>query len=470
MSDLSGGDLHSASEYGDVGKVRTLVKSADGRLALNSVQDAGRTPLQLASREGHVLVVEELVAAGANVNFRSPDDGRHAIHLAAGKGHNTVVNILLEAGAEEDAGRGLSSTWTVGANLKTPLVEAIENGHFPVVQTLLSKGADATLDVGCSTRDLGDMSLRPIDFAALRGDNDIMTALLSDIDEDCFLEFTIILACRRGHFAVVKTLLDNGCDVKTSQFDFDQPLICAAGGGHDAIVTLLLENEADPNEVRMDGETPLSSAVRFGHVRIIKALLNAGAEREYDYSATKTKAVVEAILDSGAEPDEEELGYLLSIGVRETSTLENMYDARLMLLQRGAPVNFCSYGGQTPLHHIMNRRSCVASVVDLLLRWGADETMKDERGKTPADYLGRIPNLDPAVAERVRHLLVNAPRDRAWRRRGWLVMLRAHTLAAGEPVDIPEPKKRGGGGGVCPLKFVLSLNEDAVFREVVAFL
>ncbi|CAN0427256.1 unnamed protein product [Ectocarpus sp. 8 AP-2014] len=469
MSDLSGGDLHNASENGDVGKVRTLVKSADGRLALNSVQDAGRTPLQLASREGHVLVVEELVAAGADVNFRSPNDGRHAIHLAAGKGHNTVVNILLEAGAEVDASRALSPGWTVGADLKTPLVEAIENGHFPVVQTLLSKGADATLDVGCSTRDLGDISLCPIDFAALRGDNDIMTALLSDLDGDCFLEFTIILACRGGHLAVVKTLLDKGCDVKSSHHEFDEPLIAAARGGHDAIVTLLLENGADPN-IRSDDQTPLKSAVFNGHVRIAKALLNAGAEREYDYGYTKTKAVMEAILDSGAEPDEEELGYLLSVGVCETSTPENMYDARLMLLQRGAPVNFRSYGGRTPLHRIMNRRSCVASVVDLLLRWGADETMKDERGKTPADYLARIRNLDPAVAERVRHLLVNAPIDRAWRRRGWLVMLRAHTLAAGEPVDIPEPKKSGGGSGACPLKLVLWLEEDAVFREVVAFL
>lgn len=469
MSDLSGGNLHSASEYGDVGKVRMLVKSADGRLALNSVQDAGRTPLQLASREGHVLVVEELVAAGADVNFRSPNDGRYAMHLAAGKGHNTVVNILLEAGAEIDASRELSPTWTVGGNLKTPLVEAIENGHFPVVETLLSKGADATLDVGCSTRDLGDMSLHPIDFAALRGDNDIMTALLSNMDGECFLEYTIILACRRGHFAVVKTLLDNGCDVKTSQFDFDQPLICAARGGHDAIVTLLLENEADPDEVRMDGETPLSSAVCFGHVRIIKALLNAGAERKYDYGTTKNMAVMNAILDSGAGPDEEELAYFLPFGVSETSTPEKMYEARLMLLQRGAPVNYCSYG-RAPLHHIMNRRNCTASVVDLLLRWGADETMKDEKGKTPADILGRNSKLEPAVAERVRHLLVNAPKDRAWRRRGWLVMLRAHTLAAGEADDIPGPKKSGGGGGACLLKLVLWLEEDCMFRTVVAFL
>ena len=71
-------------------------------------------------------------------------------------------------------------------------------------------------------------------------------------------------------------------------------------------------------------------------------------------------------------------------------------------------------------------------MVDLLLRSGADETITDEEGETPTDaigqWFGEDEDEDPLVEEieRVRRLLANAPADRAWRRRGYLVLCRAH--------------------------------------------
>ena len=68
--------------------------------------------------------------------------------------------------------------------------------------------------------------------------------------------------------------------------------------------------------------------------------------------------------------------------------------------------------------------------MDLLLRWGADETAAGSDGQTPADFLRtvtRTPNkhLIQGMIDRTRLLLSRAPADRAWRRRGWLVMLRS---------------------------------------------
>ena len=72
-------------------------------------------------------------------------------------------------------------------------------------------------------------------------------------------------------------------------------------------------------------------------------------------------------------------------------------------------------------------------VVDLLLRWGADETAFDDDGETPADALENVREhreCSQDEIERVRLLLDRAPADRAWRRRGWLVMLRSRASRA----------------------------------------
>lgn len=64
-------------------------------------------------------------------------------------------------------------------------------------------------------------------------------------------------------------------------------------------------------------------------------------------------------------------------------------------------------------------------MVDSLLRSGADEILLNTEGKSAADLIGRWVKIQDRVAdeiERVLYLLANAPADRAWRRRGYLVL------------------------------------------------
>ena len=63
--------------------------------------------------------------------------------------------------------------------------------------------------------------------------------------------------------------------------------------------------------------------------------------------------------------------------------------------------------------------------MDSLLRAGADETIVDDEGRTVAEVIGRGSEEEdslPQDAELVLELLANAPADRAWRRRGYLVL------------------------------------------------
>lgn len=103
----------------------------------------------------------------------------------------------------------------------------------------------------------------------------------------------------------------------------------------------------------------------------------------------------------------------------------------LALLQHGAKVEPRDYLEDKPLHEAYRERcEGVGAVVDLLLRWRADETALNKNRQNPEEMLDvkeddGVDNLATQnETERTRLLRSRAPADRAWRRRGWLAMLR----------------------------------------------
>lgn len=85
--------------------------------------------------------------------------------------------------------------------------------------------------------------------------------------------------------------------------------------------------------------------------------------------------------------------------------------------------------GNTPLH--LACAHLKPAVAQLLLRHGADETARNHARNTPAEAV--VLSFDTAAQQDVRyrkiidgikHVLSTAPAERAWLRRGWLVMAR----------------------------------------------
>ena len=180
-------------------------------------------------------------------------------------------------------------------------------------------------------------------------------------------------------------------------------------------------------------------------------------------------------------------------------------DALLALSKHGADVNILDRRRETPLHvaarHAGRRRA--AEAVDSLLRFGADETISSARGNTAANVKRSRPKrFLPWDFERVLRLLANAPADRAWRRRGYLVLCRSYpdrirlmqeTSSAassgvvrrnGGGAKLPTTEASGCigpmGGGVVDVgagrgwssvvQMVLGLREEGVFRTIVGYL
>lgn len=187
-------------------------------------------------------------------------------------------------------------------------------------------------------------------------------------------------------------------------------------------------------------------------------------------------------------------------------------EAMLALLRHGADINAWNDDSarDTVLHQVCRRQNPgLELVVDLLLRWGADETGLGMHGHPPAMNLDVLQNprtCPPAEIERVRVLLARAPADRAWRRLCWLIMLRSRSTKAGANDDeiggetggssnqaggqagqsLKNAKTEGkpfsigckagaeagakGAGLSGVVKFLVDLEVQDVFRTVVGFL
>ncbi|CBJ48667.1 ankyrin repeat protein [Ectocarpus siliculosus] len=310
---------------------------------------------------------------------------------------------------------------------------------------------------------------------------------------------------RRGHIAMAELLLENGASVHDDEDDYGTPLHAAAEGGSVETARLLLLNGADIDYQDGNHSTPLRRAITEGHISMVEALLAAGADltvrlTEFEVSALDFAAlsdhveIVRMLIDHGMEVHRANsdgrtalhyaargntagaidvlVGAGADIQARDTSGSRPLHwaaeeaspEASLALLNLGAEVNAQTISGETALHYAaaaVGQRHGSAQVVDLLLRWGADETIVSKQGETAADSIGtrRCHRTDPEDDERARSLLARAPADRAWRRRGLLVLCRAH------------PDRLQLGGDLAGLVAgVGGLEEVGVFRTIVLYL
>ena len=89
--------LRSAAYAGDIGLVRALLQ--DG-VDPNVADEHGRTALSHASGQGHAMIVDALLAAGAwSDPHEDYDVYETPLMAAATHGHLAIVKKLVEAGA-----------------------------------------------------------------------------------------------------------------------------------------------------------------------------------------------------------------------------------------------------------------------------------------------------------------------------------------------------------------------------------
>ncbi len=125
-------------------------------------------PLHDAAKSGDTAAVEQLLAAGADVDEKDAALNT-ALHWAADKGHLAVIRLLVAKGADINA-RDLSD-WT-------PLLHAVEVGdkYAEAVKFLIANGAEVNL--------LSNKGRAPLDDATRFGMSDI-TRMLKNAGAKC---------------------------------------------------------------------------------------------------------------------------------------------------------------------------------------------------------------------------------------------------------------------------------------------
>ena len=110
--------------------------------------DNGGTALIVASREGAIDIVQDLLANGVNINLKN-NDGNNALWFACFGNNLNLMELLINAGIDLD---------NQNDNGVTVLMYAASSGKTDAVKLLLEKGANHHL------KNLDDF--RAIEFAS----------------------------------------------------------------------------------------------------------------------------------------------------------------------------------------------------------------------------------------------------------------------------------------------------------------
>ncbi|XP_026141628.1 kinase D-interacting substrate of 220 kDa B-like isoform X1 [Carassius auratus] len=407
MSSLTTQSLFSYVEEENLSAIKAHL---DKYREVDTRSENGQTALMLASEQGSLQIVQELIRRGANVNLDDIDCWT-ALISAAKEGHTEVVKELLENNANvehRDMGGWSALMWAAykgrvevahlllekGANPNItgqysvyPIIWAAGRGHAEIVQLLLQHGAK----VNCSDK----YGTTPLIWAARKGHYDCVMHLLengANVDQEGANSMTALIVAVRGGFPeVVKELLKRNPNMNMTDKDGNTALMIAAIEGYTEIVQDLLDAGTYVNIPDRSGDTVLIGAVRGGHVEIVRALLNKYADIDVKGQDSKT-ALYWAVEKSNAtmvrdilqcNPDTEAYTKDGETPLIKATKMRNMEIVEL-LLDKGAKVSAVDKKGDTALHIAIRGRS--RKLAELLLRNPKDGRLlyrPNKEGETP---------------------------------------------------------------------------------------
>eukprot|EP00752_Nemacystus_decipiens_P009727 g8687.t1 len=525
-----------------------LAKDDVGR---HELDHNGNSPLLLAVRGGHVPSVELLLTAGVDTGVRAEvdlgycyDDAEGAddwaaLDVAASVGRADICMLLVEGGADVNASSEACS--------RTPLHAAAGRNQVGAIDALIKLGAnvegdpassrDTPVDIAAKTASLEAIAALAGHGAALNSalhravthsELKVVVALLeagADANESNSEGETPLHGAARWwpREEISRTLLRHGARIDATDNVGRTPLHVAASDGFEwndtrSAVEFFAEEAgaAGLGWRDQDGSTPLHVACKARGVGYVTTLLRRGADiaaQDHDgnsplHLAVASKDVVGALLLEGADAGAVNIVGSTALHLACTS---RSGDAVAALVRHDPTlVNAQNLNGDTPLHAaaaaaeeegpapFWQAPDCAQApkMVDLLLRAGADESVANTDGhvplRAPIQRFIEHGRLEPSEATVfVLFLLLRAPADRAWRRRGLLLMCRAFS----ETVQLEEEGSRDKVAKVCGdadgdsdgrhvadspaglagdltslVARLFDLPEEGVFRKIICFL
>lgn len=307
---------------------------------IHSTTKIGRTPFMFAVKKNeNIKICEILLKAGANP-FARDDNDKTAMHLAAAKGPTEMVSYLSSYKELINA---------KDADGKTPLMLAVDEGHFETAKVLLKIGASP--------------------FEKESGDNVMHTAI------------------RKGNVELVKILLTYEKLIHIKGYSNKTPLMIAAEFGHTTICEILSKAGADPYETDEMGHDAMSYASREGHIEIGKILLaykklinsndGNGVPPLFNYISDGNIEFIQSFIQAGADPLAKDSQGWTAMHYAASSGKIEVIKYFLSYLQL---INAKSNDGTTPL--LIAAKKGTKEICEVMIKAGADPLAKNITLKT----------------------------------------------------------------------------------------
>jgi ankyrin repeat protein len=340
----------------------------------NASLPGGETVLMTAAKVGNLEAVKALLARGANPNARERRD-QTALMWAAAEGHATVVRALIEAGS------GINDTLTSGF---TPLFFAVREGHVDVVRVLLEAGVnvnetlkprkDQPAPTGSARYQPVRNGTSPLLMAVENGHFELAMALVEagadpNDQRSGFTPLHAISWVRKPDASDAGDPAPIGSGTLTS-LQFVGALV-ARGANVNARLNKVPRPPASATLLGTEGATPFLMAADRADVPLMRELLKAGADPLLPNADKSTPLMAAAGLGT-SDP------------LEEAGTEDEALDAVKMLLDLGADINAVDNKGDTAMHGAAYGN--FPMIVQLLARRGADINIwkrPDTEGRTP---------------------------------------------------------------------------------------
>jgi len=251
----------------------TAPAAADNGRAVATEESLPGTPderLYAALRTGRIDAGLEALAAGANANSLPAEgdrDQRTLAMLASLQGDLRVLRQLIARGVDLNQQHG-------GLTALLAATRDSWHGRPEAVMTLLANGADA--------RAVDNEGNTPLHHAA-RSTDPAVAALLLDagaqvdvLNQEGFSPLGV--ACASGNWRLARFLIEHGARPEPAG---GQPALLAAVAGDDdpGGAQLLLRHKARVDARGLDQRTALMQACAAGNTDVVSVLLDAGADR-----------------------------------------------------------------------------------------------------------------------------------------------------------------------------------------------